>query len=146
MSMSGNDGTRGGPLVCPLGRTKQSMKGETDINNIVARYKKTGFTDYVNSRTPSYIDVSDISDYREALEQVRTTDEFFKGLPAKIRSEFQNDAAVFLDFVTDPGNRDRMVELGLVAKPPVVPAPVDEVPGPGVQGRDPVTGQFTSPK
>lgn len=132
-------------LICEgPGRTRQSMKAECDINNIVAKYKQAGFVEHVATRTPVYMDVSEVPNYREVLEQVRRTDEFFMGLPAKLRSEFDNSPAQFLDFVTDPGNRDRMIELGLVAKPVVPAEPVDEVPGPGAQARGP-DGRFESP-
>lgn len=123
--------------------TRQSMKAESDINNILARYAKTGLLTHVSERSPLYLDVSEVSDYREALEQVRVTSLFFGKLPASIRTHFKNDAASFLDFMTNEDNRAEAIALGLV---PAETAPVDEVPGPGIQGRDPTTGQFTSPK
>lgn len=132
-------------------RTKQSMKAETDINNIVARYRRTGFVEYVNERSPVYADVSDVNDYREAVARVQAAEEFFAGLPSKVRTEFANDPAGFLDFMTDesPEAKARAEKLGLVARvvePLVakVAERVDEVPGPGVQGRG-ADGRFIAP-
>lgn len=144
MSVLKRDGTPGQSptaITCGPGLTRQSMKDETDIGRIVARFRQTGYINYVNRMTPQYINVADVSDYREALEQMRKTDTFFEGLPAKVRARFENNPVVFLDFMVDPANEAEAKELGLARA-----APVDEIPGPGVQGRDPVTGQATPPK
>lgn len=142
MSMSGSNGPR---LVIDCSKdpsvTKQSFKAESDINNIVARYARTGLVTHVAAKSPVYVDVSDVNDYREALDRIRETQTFFDGLPAKIRSRFKNDAAQFLDFMSDENNAEEAKALGLV-KPDVVP--VDMVPGPGVQGRG-ADGRFTAP-
>lgn len=103
-------------------RTKQAMKAETDINNILNRFVKTGLLAHVNNKSPQYCDVSDVVDYRQAIERVRSTDKFFQGLPAKVRSRFQNDAAAFLDFMSNPANEGEARELGLT-KPEPVKAP-----------------------
>lgn len=121
-------------------RTKQSMKAETDINNIVARYRRTGLLTYVNERSPVYTDVSDVTDYREAVARVEEVERYFGGLPSKLRAEFGNDVATFLDAMTDesPEGRARAVALGLVPAPkepevpPVEPAPAQAAP----QGRN----------
>lgn len=112
------------------GRTKQSMKDECDINNIVARYKKTGMLSHVAKHEGRYADVSEITDFRDAIDRVRSASEFFMGLPAKVRSHFDNDPAAFLDAVQDPSRRGELEELGLVKvveKPaePAVEPPVE---------------------
>lgn len=103
--------------------TRQSMKNETDINRIVGRFQETGMLNHVASKTPVYADVSGVSDYREALEQVRQIDEFFMKLPAKVRARFENSPAGFLDFMSDAGNLEEARELGLVPVEPVPPVP-----------------------
>lgn len=105
------------------GGAKQSFKDETDVNNILALYAKTGLLTPVVSRSPAFIDVSAVGDYREAVENVETAQKLFMELPSVIRSEFRNDAAEFLDFCTDPDNEDRMREMGLL--PPIVEDPVE---------------------
>lgn len=109
---------------------RQAMKAECDINGIMARFSKTGQIAHVNRRSPVYLDISEMSDFRDALEQVRLTGNFFNKLPAKLRNRFNNNPAEFLDFASDEANRPEMEELGLVAKaakPPVVPPVVPEV-------------------
>lgn len=107
-------------LVCDpkLGRTRQSAKAECDINNIMARFVKTGMLTYVQTRTPAkYLDVSEVQDFRTMLEQVRITENFFAGLPATVRARFENDPVAFMDFMGDPSKEEEARELGLVPKP-----------------------------
>lgn len=96
------------------GRAKQSEFRGTDINVIVKQYAQTGLLPQV--APGMFLDVSAVRDYREALEEVRLAEDFFKSLPADIRSEFANDPAAFLDFASDPANRGRLQELKLVPK------------------------------
>ena len=66
---------------------------------------------------PSYGEVTG-EDFQEAMETVVRAEQAFRNLPSKIRKEFQNDPAQFLDFVHDPENQDRMVEMGLAEYTP----------------------------
>lgn len=101
-------------LVCKeKTRTRQSEKKDCDINVIMARFEKTGVLP-VDSRPMFFADVSEVGDYRTALDRVRQADEFFMSLPAAVRSRFANDAAEFLDFVSDPSNADELVKMGLI--------------------------------
>lgn len=117
------------PTITGLSRTKQSMKGETDINNIMKRYQQTGLLAHVAAKSPTYMDVGDVTDYREALEQVRITETFFEGLPAKIRARFEHSAAAFLDFITDPSKRGEAQELGLIPADPEIVPPIEGLGG-----------------
>lgn len=101
----------GGPV-----RTKQAHKDECDIHRIMAQYKQSGLIHHVNSRAAMYVDVSEMGDYREALQQVEVAQGLFMELPAKTRAEFDNDPAAFLDFVSDPANEEEMRELGLLPR------------------------------
>ncbi len=111
-------------------KTRQSELEMCDINKIVSRYKHTGVLP-ANRNAGIYADVSEMGDYRTALEQVRSADTLFMQLPAATRTKFDNDAAKFLDFVSDPENMDDMIEMGLVKKaaPEVPPVPIEEPPG-----------------
>jgi len=93
--------------------TKQSFKNESNINNIMARYEKTGIVEHISAKSPQYGDFSEISDYQDNLNKVLMAEELFDSLPAKIRAEFSNDPGSFLDFVTNPENNQKMVDLGL---------------------------------
>lgn len=105
-------------------RTKLSMQDEVDVNRIVDRFRKTGLISHLAKGQPQYLDVSGMRDYREALDEVRAVDVFFRGLPATMRARFDNDAATFLDFVTDPANEAVVrSELGGITPPVAAPAP-----------------------
>lgn len=97
-------------------RTRQSEAAATNINAIMRKYEKTGLLPKGDARQAFYADVSEMGDYRTALENVRLAEESFMELPATLRREFQNDPAEFLDFCSDPTNRDKMAEMGLIEK------------------------------
>lgn len=120
------------PVVkCGEGMTRQSMQDECDINRIVARYEKTGMITHVVRESGVFADVSDVGDYREAIERVRRADEFFMRLPPLVRLEFGNDPAAFLDYVSKPENRADLESRGILEKAPAPPgasAPAAVVP------------------
>jgi len=95
--------------------TKQSFTSECDINNIMAKYQKTGALDHVNKNEASY-GFATSEDFQSALEIIRTGQTMFDELPSSIRTKFDNDPAKFLDFVQDNKNQAEMVELGLAHK------------------------------
>lgn len=110
-------------------RTKQAMREECDINLIVARAQRGQAVTHVKENAPAFMDVSEVGDYKSALDMLRATDVFFARLPAKVRFAFANDPAVFLDSMDTVEGRARMVEAGLVpptkeppAELPVAPA------------------------
>ncbi len=94
-------------------RTKQSGKEECDINNIVATYVRTGLATHLAAGVPQFLDVSEVGDYRTALENVRAADKYFLGLPAAVRAEFQNDPALFIEALQDPNAAERIREIGI---------------------------------
>ncbi len=103
-------------------RTRQSEAAGCDINQIVSKFEKTGILP-IDGREALYEDVSHITDYRDALDRVTMAEQAFKQLPAKVRSRFHNDAAMFLDFASDPTNRNEMREMGLIEPLEEQPAP-----------------------
>lgn len=108
-------------------RTRQSEAEACDINAIMRRYEKTGVLP-VEGREAFFADVSNMPDYRTALDHVHEARRYFMTLPADVREKFGNDPAGFLDFVADPDNRDEMVELGLLEEDATVVPPVVEEP------------------
>lgn len=113
-------------FVCDdVSRTKQEFKEESDINVIMKRYIEFGTTPEFNPNG-MYGDFSDVGDLLEMQQRVQSAHDAFAALPAKIRDRFGNDPAMLLRFVSDAGNRDEAVKLGLVVAPPEVkqePAP-----------------------
>lgn len=97
--------------------TQQQFKEECDINVILERFGQTGELP-TSSRMPVSGDFTGVSDFQSAMQLVRQAEESFMGLPAKVRAEFGHDPQRVLEFLEDPANRDKAVELGLVEKPP----------------------------
>jgi len=95
--------------------TKQSFTKECDINNIMAKYQKTGAIDHVNKHEASY-GYATSDDFTASMEIVGRGQTMFAELPSSIRTKFENDPAKFLEFVQNPENIKEMQELGLAHK------------------------------
>lgn len=97
-------------------RTRQSFNAETNINNIMSRFEKTGIIEHLNQHNGTYGDFSTVSDYHSALNQVIEAQDSFNSLPSKIRAKFNNDPGKFLDFMTNPDNLEELQQMGLIPK------------------------------
>lgn len=97
------------------GRTRQSSKDECDINNILAKYQKTGAIEHANKHAPSY-GFATGDDFTSAMFLIAKASRMFEELPSTLRKKFQTPAE-FLDFVQNPDNLDEMAELGLIEGP-----------------------------
>lgn len=95
------------------GRTKQSHKDECDVNQIMARFQRTGAITHFNKHAAHYEDMTGF-DYTTAMQQVAEAQSMFNELPSKLRDRFQHNPANFLDFVQDPSNGPEARELGLL--------------------------------
>lgn len=127
---------------CTGGRTKQSFKEECDINNIMARFQRTGVLDFTTRHQGTYMDVTGL-DYQRAMDLVVQGQELFDALPSSLRSRFHNEPAEFLDFVQDPKNAAELVELGLAKARPedAPPAGPGGAAGGGVPGEPPAPAE-----
>lgn len=101
--------------------TRQSEMEAADINAIVKKYHTSGVLP-ADRQAGIYADISQMGDYRTAVAQVEIAQEMFMQLPSEVRAEFDNDAAFFLDYVSDKENEAELVKMGLVEAPE---APVD---------------------
>lgn len=101
--------------------TVQSQAEDADINNLMRRYGITGaFPE--NPRVPQYGDFTHITDFRSALEAVRSAEESFMAFPAEVRSRFDNDPQKMLVYMENGGSPEALKELfekRAVAVPPV---------------------------
>jgi len=98
-----------GPVV-----TKQEMKKEVDINNIIKKYKDTGVVQHVNALQGSFGDFTHAMDYQSSLNKVKQAQDSFAALPANIRKRFKNNPAALVAFVEDPKNKREAAYLGLL--------------------------------
>lgn len=72
-----------------------------------------------------YGDFTDVPDLRTAMDRLRAAEQAFAALPADLRAEFHNDPLALHEWVSDPGNAEAAVEIGLLSKLPTPkPAPV----------------------
>lgn len=122
------------------GRTKQSFKNECDINQIMARYQKTGVLDFTAKHAPQYGDATGL-EFREGLDVLQRAREMFADLPAKLRAQFNNDPGEFLDFVHNPENVEEMRQMGLLMPEPSQATPLAaSAAGSGSGAQKPPTG------
>lgn len=100
-----------------VGRTKQAEAAACDINNIMAKYAKTGVLEHAKRYEGQYGDFTSVEDFHSNIQTIVQADEAFLSLPAKVRKRFDNDPANFLAFATDDANYDEMIEMGLLTRP-----------------------------
>lgn len=127
-------------IVPHVGRTKQADAPAADINNIMERYRKRGILDHLNANQARYEDVADI-DFHQAATVVAQAQQTFDSLPAELRKRFENDPAVFVDFMSDDANLEESYELGVRKRPQEAVEPPNPAPGPA----DPAPAPPTPP-
>lgn len=101
--------------------TDQSFAKESDINNIIHAYSKTGV---LNMRQDGeFIDNTQvITDPIIASNIIRKAHDAFLQLPLQIRNLIGNNPAKLEDFISDDNNRDLCLKYGLIT-PKKEPAP-----------------------
>lgn len=133
------EASRESGLLCEdVSLAKQSFAEECDINVIVKRFRITGELP-TNVRMPTYGDFTGVHDFQSAMNAVALANEAFEKMLPEVRSRFNNDPQLFVEFCSDEKNYDEAKKLGLVreVEPEVevlnarslVQAFVDQVPG-----------------
>ena len=98
-------------------KTDQSFAKQVNINNIMARYIKTGQLTHLRNQQGVYADMSEIKDLATAVQQVEKAQQGFLALPSNLRNRFENDPIKFIEFIQDPKNLNECYELGIYTKP-----------------------------
>ena len=111
---------------------KQEFKDECDINNVMLQYARTGELPYTTLK-PSFGDFRSARTYQESMNLIIEAQNSFKELPAMVRAQFKNDPSQLIDFLNNPANKDKAIELGLIdgvitGKPVDVETPKGEAP------------------
>lgn len=115
-------------------RTQQHFAKEVDINEIVKRAINTGdVTVLTPQQRGEYYDCTAFEDYQQALEYVAAVEEDFFTLPSAVRKEFGNDPDAYVQFMSEPKNFAKAVELGLLQgsgdkTPPAAPVAPEQPP------------------
>lgn len=68
------------------GRTDQSYKASSDINNIMKDYAKTGMLPQVRDQIAEFMDTTLIPDLQTAFEITKRASEAFLGLDPRLRT------------------------------------------------------------
>lgn len=104
-------------------KTQQHYKDQCDINKIMKRFSATQSADFLSTFNSAvsgrFEDVTGIPDYRVALDRIMRAEAVFEAFPSKVRAQFENDPARFLDFCQNEANRPQLAEWGLL-KPEAV--------------------------
>lgn len=98
----------------PKGHTpaQQQFKDDCNINVIMHRLTKDDAVDHVSAYQKEYGFHSPL-DYHQSMNLITHADSMFNDLPSKLRNEFSNSPQAFLEFVQDPKNHDRALELNI---------------------------------
>lgn len=107
-------------------KTDQSQKDDCDVNNIMAKFQRTGQITHLAKKSGTYYDSSEIPDLHQALQIVNEAGQNFSQLPAILRKKFNHDPQEFVKYLQDPSNDEEAIKLGLkkkkVASEPLVPS------------------------
>lgn len=95
----------------------------SDLNVLVAQYRKTGTFPAVAKANPLYGDFTFPSEIHEMREAVEGAMERFDQLPSDVRTLAENDWVQFIDMYNDPLQREALESAGLIVtdNPPPVP-------------------------
>lgn len=103
-------------LICSQPtRAQQHFKYETDINRIVQRAIATRDDSiFTPTQRAQFYDCSIYSDYQSALETLADVEDDFSTLPSAVRKQFGNDPDKYVQFMSNPNNLAKAIELGLL--------------------------------
>lgn len=93
--------------------TQQHQKDQADINYILEQFNVTGILP-ISPISPQYGDFTGVGDYQSAMNAVIAMEDEFMALPAGIRSRFENNPELLLDFLSNEKNREEAIKLGLI--------------------------------
>ena len=93
--------------------TQQQFKAECDVNNILAKYKRTGMLSHIQKHEGNFGDFSSLEDYQTSLGKLMQAQQSFESLPSELRAKFENDPAQLISFLSDEKNNAEAVKLGL---------------------------------
>ncbi len=93
--------------------TQQHFAEESEINNIIRTYDRNGIVEHIQRGNAIYGDFSNITDFSDALEQIKDAQQEFMNIPSEIREQFKNDAGEFFKFASNPANIDELIKMGL---------------------------------
>lgn len=97
----------------PIYTTEQHHKKECDVNEIIKKYDRDGIITHVSRFEGRFGDMTG-ADFKAMQDKVANAKSMFSALPADVRKFFANQPSNLLEFMEDPNNRDKAIELGLI--------------------------------
>lgn len=94
--------------------TRQEFVSQVNISNIIKKYVRNGVNPFCITQDAKYGDFTNIPSYQEALELVCAAEDHFLRFPADVRAMFDNDPGKYIDFLNNPENREKAIQLGFV--------------------------------
>lgn len=104
-------------------RTHEEFAEECDINVIAARFGIGNEMPDISNWVQNVDIENEVSDFQSAMNILNEAQRQFDGLPAKVRSYFNNSPGEFVNFVSDEKNAEEMVRLGLATSRKVFDEP-----------------------
>ena len=96
----------------PLSPVQQYFRDESDINNIVAYWSRTGDYNAFNQNRPSrYVDCSIVQDFESALNTLIKAEDILKTMSPADRLRFQDDPVAFIEHFSDPAHSSELEKL-----------------------------------
>lgn len=95
-------------------RVQEQFADACQTDNIIRKYNTMGVNPFITAGSSQYLDTTQIPDFFVAQNAQVKVKEFFEGLPADIRLEFNNDPMQFAEVVSDPRNADYLREIGVL--------------------------------
>lgn len=107
-------------------RVEQSHKAAVDINYIVAKHAGDLELISKNQELITFdMDTVPTNDFKEIQDIMIKATQAFESVPSNIRAQFNHSPAEYMDFIRNPANADKLVEMGLAE---ATPEPVKEQP------------------
>lgn len=108
------------PVYAPVGeedKTQQHFRDECNINQIIAKYNKTGIIQHVSRNRQRFGEFMDLADHAINLDKVAKAQQSFDQLPSAIRNEFGNSITGFFEFIKKPQNKQQCIDWGIFDAP-----------------------------
>lgn len=103
------------------GLTQQHFKDECDVNLIIERYARTGVLEHTSDVEPFFGDVSEVpTNLADSYDRLARAEAAFMALPAEIRKSLDNNPANLESWLSEPENRFKAEEFGLLKKSVIV--------------------------
>lgn len=99
-------------------KVQEQFADACQTDTIIRRYNMMGVNPFIAAGGSQYLDTTQIPEFFVAQNAQVKVKEYFEGLPADIRLEFNNDPMQFAEVVSDPQNADYLREIGVLAPLP----------------------------